>query len=63
MISQEALDLVTQMAWDTPGEEWTPRDFLHHGPTEQMTPDNFHDVNIEQFCTTMVHPKSGEIIT
>ena len=62
MLSQEALDLVTQLAWDTPGEEWTLRYFLDHSPTECVTKDNFHDVNIEHLCVAMVHPKTGETI-
>ena len=63
MISQEALNLVTQTVWNTPGDEWTPRDFLDHSPTGRATQANLHNVNIEHVCVAMVHPKTGETIT
>ena len=63
MISQEALNLVTQRTWNTPGDEWTPRDLLDHSPTERATQDNFHEADIEHFCAAMVHPKTGKTIT
>ena len=34
MISQEALNLVTQTVWNMSGDEWMPRDFLDHSLTE-----------------------------
>ena len=63
MISQEVLNLVTQTVWNTPGNEWMPKDFLDHSPTEHATQDNFHDVDIEHFCVAMVHLKTGETTT
>ena len=63
MLSQEALNLVTQMVWDTPGEEWTPRDFLDHSSKERATPDNFHKIDVKHFCAAVVHPKTGETMT
>ena len=63
IISQEAVNQLTQMVWDTPGEEWMPRDFLDHSPTERATQENFHNVNIDHFCAAMVHPDTGETIT
>ena len=63
MIFQEALHLVTQTVWNTPGDEWMPRDFLDHSPTEHTTQDNLHNVDIEHFCAAMVNPKTVETIT
>jgi hypothetical protein len=36
---------------------------LDHSPTERAIQENFHEVNIDQFCAVMVHPDTGEIIT
>ena len=63
MISQEALHLITQAVWNTPGNEWMPRDFLDHSSIERATQDNFHDIDIEHFYTALVHLKMGETIT
>ena len=63
MLSQEAVNLLTQKVWDIPGEERTPRDFLYHSPTERATQENFNDVDINHLCAAMVHPDTGEIIT
>ena len=58
------MNLVTQSqrVWDTPGEEWTPRDFLDHSPTELVTQEKFHDVDVDCFCTAMVHQDTEETI-
>ena len=41
LVSNEVVNPLSQCVWDTPGEEWTPSDFLDHSRTECVTPNNF----------------------
>ena len=63
IISQEAVNMLTQLVWDTSGHAWAPHNFLDHSPTERVQKDSLHDVDFEHFCTAMVHPTTGETIT
>ena len=63
LISQEAVNLLTKQVWDAPYDRWTPRDILHHSPTERQTSENFHDVDIEHFCAAVIHLDTGETVT
>ena len=63
LISQEAVNLLTNQVWDAPDYIWTPRDILDHSPTERQTSENFHDVDIEHFCAAVIHPDTGETVT
>jgi hypothetical protein len=59
-ISQETVYLVIQRVWDTPGEEWTPTEFLDHKPKGRTTRENFHDVDIDHIYAAMVPPDTGK---
>ena len=63
IISQEAVNLVTQRVWDTPDNTWTPKDILVHSPTKHASMDGFHEVDIDHFYAAVVHPYTGETIT
>ena len=62
MISEEAVNLLTQMVWDKPGEKWTPQDFLDHSPIERATQEKFRNVDIDHFCAATVHTDTGDTI-
>ena len=63
LISQDALNLLTNNVWDETSPVWTPGAFLEAYPTEIKTGENIHDVDIEHFCAAVVHPDTGETIT
>ena len=63
IISQEAVNLITQRVWDTPDDAWTPKDILVHSPTEQASMDGFHEVDTDHFYAAVVHPDTRETIT
>ena len=63
IISQEALNTITDKVWDDTSTQWTPRDFMEAYPTEIKTGQNIFDVDIEHFCAAVVHPDTGETIT
>ena len=63
IISQGAVNLITQRVWDTPDDAWTPKDILVHSPTEQASMDGFHEVDTDHFYAAVVHPDTRETIT
>ena len=63
MISQEALNMLTNKVWDDTSTQWTPREFSEAYPTEMKTSENMFDVDIEHLCAAVVHPDTGETIT
>ena len=63
IISQEALNLLTDRVWDESPTLWTPREFLESYPTEIKTGESIFDVDIEHFCAAVIHPETGETIT
>ena len=63
IISQDAINLVTQRVRDTLDDTWTPKDILVHSTTERASMDGFHEVDIDHSCAAVVHPNIGETIT
>ena len=63
IISQKALNTITDKVWDDTSTQWTPRDFMEAHPTEIKTGQNIFDGDIEHFCAAVVHPDTRETIT
>jgi hypothetical protein len=59
LISQEALNAITDQVYYHDSVAWTPNDFLTAATNEIR--HNF-DVDIEHFCAGVVHPVTGETI-
>lgn len=60
---QETLNTVTDRAWDTTADIWTPADVLTGNVTECSNIKNAQKVDIEQFCAAAIHPDTGETIS
>ena len=63
IISQDALNAITDKVWDDTSTQWIPSDFIEAYPTEIKTGQNIFDVDIEHFCAAVTHPDTGETIT
>eukprot|EP00984_Skeletonema_dohrnii_P002769 scaffold955_cov79-Skeletonema_dohrnii-CCMP3373.AAC.11 len=59
IITQEALNAVTDQVYYQDSMAWTPRDFLTAATNEIR---QNYDVDIEHFCAGVVHPVTGETI-
>ena len=57
VISQEAVNYVTASIWGDESLTFVPR-HMEPPPDDENT-----DLDIEQFCAPVVHPKTGEVIT
>ena len=41
--------------WGDTSTQWTPKKFLEAYPTKMKTDESIFDVDIEHFCTGVVH--------
>ena len=63
IISQEAVNFLTDHVWNALDEVWTPDQILEHSPTARWSATINQAVDIEHFCAAVVHPVTGETIT
>ena len=65
MISQEALNLITDTSYQMSNKAWTPttNDFISSSPTSTDHRTSRYDVDIEHFCAPVVHPVTGKTIS
>ena len=62
MISQEAINFVTESVHGTNMDIWTPEVFMTADTSSSHGTSN-HDADLEHFCAPVVHPETGETIT
>ena len=61
MISQEAVNLLTNIVYKDVRNMWLSDDFITDSSTSK-SPDHY-DIDIKHFCAAVVHPETGETIT
>ena len=61
MISQEAINFITESVHGTNMNIWTPEVFLT-ADTLSSHGTSTHDADLEHFCAPVVHPETGETI-
>ena len=61
IISQEAINLVTNNVYGDTSNRWLPDYFITASPTDK--PTNAYDVELEHYCAPVVHPVTGVAIT
>ena len=61
IISQEAVNFITNKVYGELDDVWLPDTFIVANPTARNT--NVNDLDIEHFCAGVVHPTTGETIT
>ena len=61
IISQEAINLVTNTIYGDTSNRWIPDSFITASPTSK--PTNTYDVDLEHDCATVLHPVTGVTIT
>ena len=61
IISQDAVNLLTDNVFKDNDEKWRPDAFITANPTGRN--QNVYDADIEHFCAPVVHPTTGETIT
>ena len=61
IISQEAINLVTNTVYGDTSNCWLPDDFITASPTDK--PTNSYDFELEHYCAPVVHPVTGVTIT
>ena len=61
IISQEAVNLLISRLYNDPSTQWIPNDFITDSHTAKSP--NAYDVDLEHFCSPVVHPTTGETIT
>ena len=63
MISQEAVNYLTDKVWDCTTGVWAAKEILVEEATNTDHQNNLQDVDVEHFCAAVVHPETGETIT
>ena len=61
IISQEAINLVTNTVYGDTSKRWLPDDFITASPTAK--PKNPYNIEVEHYCDPVVHPVTGVTIT
>ena len=57
IISQEAINLVTNKVYGDTSNFWLPDNFITASPTSK--PTNAYDVDLEHYCAPVVHSVTG----
>ena len=63
IISQEAVNLLTARSYAEDPTTWIPANFITSCPSSSTSNVNAHDIDIEHFCSPVIHPVTGESIT
>ena len=63
IISQEAINLLTNRINDDKKTTWIPSTFITSSPTTNDNRRGNYDADIEHFCAPVIHPITGETIT
>ena len=63
IISQEAINYLTDKVWDCTTGIWAAKEILVEEATNTDHQKSLHDVDIEHFCAAVVYPDTGETIT
>ena len=61
MISQEAVNFISEKVYNEDPTTWMPESFITSSPS--LSPKNNYEVDIEHFCAPVIHPITGETIT
>ena len=61
MISQEAVNLLTNIVYKDVRNMWLSDDFITDSSTSKSL--DHYDVDIKNICAAVVHPATGETIT
>ena len=61
VISQEAINLVTNTVYGDTKKRWLPDNFITASPTAK--PTNTYNIEVEHYCAPVVHPVTGVTIT
>ena len=63
IISQEAINYLTDKVWDCTTGVWAAKEILVEEATNTDHQNSLQDVDIEHFCAAAVHPDTGETVT
>ena len=61
MISQEAVNFISEKVYNEDPTTWMPESFITSSPS--LSPKNNYKVDIEHVCAPVIHPITGETIT
>jgi len=61
MISQEAVNFISEKVYNEDPTTWMPESFITSSPS--LPPKNNYKFDIEHFCAPVIHPITGETIT
>ena len=60
MISQEAVNFVTNKVRNFTDSIWSAKKILVEEATDKGNANNLQNIHIEHFCAALVHPDTGE---
>ena len=61
MISQEAVNFISEKVYNEDPTTWMPESFTTSSPS--VSPKNNYEIDIEHCCAPVIHPITGETIT